>query len=244
MNASTDSKPQTAPPAKRKEIRVVLVILALVVASAGLSALGYHFLIGQYFRGTDDAYLHSDSVTVSSKVGGYVTQVMIRDNEDVHAGQPLVIINPRDYRAQVDQTKLRYELAALTGLAPGAPDDRLAMSDSSKAPIPLPPVILSVVDPATMLRQRPDIRAAERALASSQAQIGRAMAARFPSISLFGVIGISGTQARKLTQLDDFSSVVASRLSWYILDFGRVSADIREAEGGVMRRRPNSDPPC
>ena len=123
------------------------------------------------------------------------------------------------------------ELAVLTGLAPGALDDHLAIADSSTPAIPLPPASLSVVDPATMLRQRPDIRAAERTLASSQAQIGQAMAARFPSVSLFGVIGIGGAHAHDLTRLDDFTSVVAPRLSWNIFDFGRASANIHEAEG-------------
>ena len=64
----------------------MLLILVLIATIAGGSALGYHLLIGQYFQDTDDAYLHADSVTVSPKVGGYVTEVLVRDNEDVRAG--------------------------------------------------------------------------------------------------------------------------------------------------------------
>jgi membrane fusion protein (multidrug efflux system) len=111
MNAPTDSKPETASPAKRKRIRIVLLILVLIAAIAGGSALGYHLLIGQYFQDTDDAYLHADSVTVSPKVGGYVTEVLVRDNEDVRAGQPLVIIDSRDYRAQADQYEAQISVA-------------------------------------------------------------------------------------------------------------------------------------
>jgi len=111
MNAPTDSKPETASPAKRKRIRIVLLILVLIATIAGGSALGYHLLIGQYFQDTDDAYLHADSVTVSPKVGGYVTEVLVRDNEDVRAGQPLVIIDSRDYRAQADQYEAQISVA-------------------------------------------------------------------------------------------------------------------------------------
>lgn len=122
------------------------------------------------------------------------------------------------------------ELAVLTGAAPGTLDATLATPDNAIPPIPLPPASLTVTDPATLLRQRPDIRAAERTLASRQAQIGQATAARFPSLSLFGIIGIGGTHGHDLTHLDDFTAVAAPRLNWNVLDFGRVSANIQQAE--------------
>lgn len=121
----------------------------------------------------------------------------------------------------------RDELATLAGLAPGALDAQLA----APAPVPLPPGAVATGDPAAMLKRRPDIRAAERTLAARSAQVGQADAARFPRLTLLGLIGIGGTHPSDLTHLDDFSSIAAPQLSWNFLDFGRNAARIEQAEG-------------
>jgi len=77
------------------------------------------------------------------------------------------------------------QLAVLTGQAPGALDQEL----SAPRPLPALPASVAIGDPASMLQQRPDIRAAERRLASSNAQIGEHKADFFPKVTLFGDIG-------------------------------------------------------
>jgi membrane fusion protein, multidrug efflux system len=52
---------------------------------------------------TDDAYLAADLTPVAAKVSGYVIEMPVQDFERVHAGQLLVQIDQRDYRATVDQ---------------------------------------------------------------------------------------------------------------------------------------------
>jgi len=47
---------------------------------------------------TDDAYVKADSTIVAPKIQGLVAQVLVRDNQAVKAGQPLVRIDPEDYR--------------------------------------------------------------------------------------------------------------------------------------------------
>jgi len=121
----------------------------------------------------------------------------------------------------------RDELATLAGLAPGALDAQL----NEPAPVPLPPAQVVVGDPAALLQRRPDIRAAERQLAARSAQVGQAEAARFPRLTLLGLIGIGGTHPSDLTHLDDFSAIAAPQLSWNFLDFGRNAARIEQAEG-------------
>jgi outer membrane protein TolC len=64
----------------------------------------------------------------------------------------------------------------------------------------------------------PGIRAAEHTLAARNAAIGQAVAARFPKVSLFGLIGVGGTTLSALGHLDDFSAVAAPELSWNFLD--------------------------
>jgi membrane fusion protein (multidrug efflux system) len=52
---------------------------------------------------TDDAYVDVVSEQVSPQVSGRVIQVMVGDNQDVQAGQPLVQIDPADYQSRLDQ---------------------------------------------------------------------------------------------------------------------------------------------
>ena len=118
------------------------------------------------------------------------------------------------------------QLATLAGEEPGALDQQLNVP----GPLPLPPAAVAVGDPATLIRHRPDIRAAERTLAADTAKIGQAEAARYPSIKLLGIIGLGGTQAADLTRLDDFSGLLAPSLSWNFLDFGRNAARVTQAE--------------
>ncbi|PTD19009.1 efflux transporter outer membrane subunit [Sphingomonas fennica] len=119
------------------------------------------------------------------------------------------------------------ELATLTGAAPGTLDARLRTPGA----LPLPPAAIAIGDPAALIRRRPDIRAAERTLAADTAKIGAAKAARFPRLSLMGIIGIGGTSFSDLTHLDDFAAIAAPQLSWSFLDFGRNKARVGQAEG-------------
>jgi len=118
-------------------------------------------------------------------------------------------------------------LATLVGEEPGALDDLLR----ADAPLPFPPARVAIGDPATLLRHRPDIRAAERMLAANTAKVGVAEAARFPRLSIMGIVGVGGTKPSDLTKLDDFTLLAAPQLSWNFLDFGRTKAQVEQAKG-------------
>jgi len=126
---------------------------------------------------------------------------------------------------RAEQESYLNQLATLAGEEPGALDALL----NSPAPLPMPPAAVAIGNPETLLRHRPDIRAAERTLAADTAKIGQAEAARYPSLKLIGVIGLGGTHASDLTKLDDFSSIAAPMLSWNFLDFGRNAARVTQA---------------
>ncbi|WEK46552.1 MAG: efflux transporter outer membrane subunit [Candidatus Andeanibacterium colombiense] len=117
-------------------------------------------------------------------------------------------------------------LAILMGEAPGAADTLL----TAPADMPLPPASVAVGDPAALLRNRPDIRAAERRLAAETARIGVAEAARLPRLSFLGILGVGGTSPSDLTHLDDFTAIGAPMLQWNILDFGKGKATIDQAQ--------------
>ncbi|MFT4251905.1 MAG: efflux transporter outer membrane subunit, partial [Caulobacter sp.] len=126
--------------------------------------------------------------------------------------------------AQIDEQMDR--LAVLTGREPGALDQTLA----APAPIPAPPASVSVGDPAGLLRRRPDVRQAERALAQSNAVIGQRTADLFPKVSLMGLLGYSATDATELFEATPAQLLMPS-LQWSPFDFGRNKARIGEAEG-------------
>lgn len=120
------------------------------------------------------------------------------------------------------------QLALLSGLQPGALDSRL----SAQAPLPALPATVNVGDPTHLLQQRPDIRAAERRLASHTAQIGERQAAAFPKISLFGSLSFSSSEPGHLLRKDNLSALGVPYLQWNWLDFGRVQAQVKQAEAG------------
>lgn len=119
-------------------------------------------------------------------------------------------------------------LAVLTGEPPGSLDPLLTQPRD----IPLPPESVAIGDPASLLRRRPDIRAAERNLAAATARIGVAEAARFPKISFMGILGIGGTSVDDLVDLGNISKIALPQLQWGLLDLGRTSAAIAQTRAG------------
>jgi multidrug efflux system outer membrane protein len=116
----------------------------------------------------------------------------------------------------------RHGLALLLGLQPGALERELA---NLKADIPPPPT-LSTGTPADLLRRRPDIREAERNLASANALVGASVAELYPKITLTGSVGL---QSQNVSDFASFSSGFygfGPRLSLPIFQAGRLLANI------------------
>ncbi len=118
------------------------------------------------------------------------------------------------------------QLAVLTGKAPGALDAELATPQA----LPVLPASVPVSAPATMFAQRPDIRAAERRLASSNAQIGEHVADFLPKLTLFGDLGFTAADPGHLLRKNNFSWVGVPYLQWNLFDFGRTLGAVHSAE--------------
>jgi membrane fusion protein (multidrug efflux system) len=97
-------KPGGGEPGRPKKRRL-LIVLAIAIAIAGGIWLSHWWTVGRFIESTDDAYLQADSVTVAPKVSGYVTEVLVSDNQAVPAGAPLVRLDTRQYQASVDQAQ-------------------------------------------------------------------------------------------------------------------------------------------
>jgi membrane fusion protein (multidrug efflux system) len=88
----------------RQAIKRGALGLAMALGIAGAGDLGYGYLTtGRYLESTDDAYVKADSTIVSPKVSGYLSAVLVGDNQPVRAGQLLARIDDRDFRTALDQ---------------------------------------------------------------------------------------------------------------------------------------------
>jgi len=142
---------------------------------------------------------------------------------DVHQAQGALsdaLVQRRDTERQ--RALLERELGQLTGRL----DLRLAAGDLFALPVPPPP---PAGLPSALLERRPDIRAAEQALAAANAQIGVARAALFPTVSLTGTLG---AQSANLSNLFTGGAGIWSAgfaLALPIFDAGRREARVDQA---------------
>jgi membrane fusion protein (multidrug efflux system) len=60
---------------------------------------------------TDDAYVQADSTIVASRVSGYVSAVLVEDDQPVRAGEAIARIDDRDFRAALDQARADAQAA-------------------------------------------------------------------------------------------------------------------------------------
>ena len=98
---------------RRSESRRRLLIAAGALALFGLAArFGWsYWTIGRFEVSTNDAYVQADNTTVAPRVSGYLSAVLVRDNEPVRAGQVLARIDDRDFRVALAEAKADTEAA-------------------------------------------------------------------------------------------------------------------------------------
>ena len=89
---------------------------ALLIGSAA-AWYGHHWwTVGRFIETTDDAYVGGDVTVIAPKVAGFISQVAVTDNQAVHAGDLLVKLDDRDYRAALAKATAAVE-AQQAGLA-------------------------------------------------------------------------------------------------------------------------------
>jgi multidrug efflux system outer membrane protein len=134
---------------------------------------------------------------------------------------------------EVAQVQSRHRLAVLLGQRPGALDTLLQPRD-----VPAFAKALPLGDTGGLLRQRGDVRIAERRLAAATARVGVATADLFPRISLSGFVGFLGGDASGLVNGNNKAWSLTPSISWAAFDFGTVRARLRaskaQADGAVV----------
>ena len=112
-------------------------------------------------------------------------------------------------------------IAVLTGQAPGQATRTL----ETPAPIPAAATTIAAGIPADTLRQRPDVRSAERALAAATARIGVAQAQLYPALGISGNIGTTSNAFRDLFSL--ITGGIFGNVQQLIFDGGRAASQVR-----------------
>jgi multidrug efflux system outer membrane protein len=152
---------------------------------------------------------------------GYISEVDV-----ARARTELAVAQSEALTIARNRAAAEHALATLLGKAP---------AEFAFVPTPLEPVAVYVPPglPSSLLERRPDIAAAERAMAAANARIGVARAAFFPRLSLTGSIG---TESSQLGDLADWSSrtfllgpIAGTILSLPIFDGGRRESDLDRA---------------
>jgi membrane fusion protein (multidrug efflux system) len=175
-DAAAEPKAETAGaagagvPAKAGRRKVIALAVALAVAAGGTAWI----LAPASAETTDDAYVGADATTVAPKVRGLVAEVLVRDNETVRAGQPLVRVDPEEFNARVANAR-----AQLSDAQAGVANARAALRS---------------LDAEEGLAAA-NVGAAETEIRSANAQSDRAAADRQRYDSLVGTGAVSVREA-------------------------------------------------
>jgi membrane fusion protein (multidrug efflux system) len=106
----------SAPPRGRKGKLFMAGAAAIALVLGG--SYGWHWwTVGRFQETTDNAFLQADKVTVAPKVAGFVSAVLVTDNQPVKAGDVIATIDDADYKVAIAeaQADLDKSVAQLEG---------------------------------------------------------------------------------------------------------------------------------
>jgi NodT family efflux transporter outer membrane factor (OMF) lipoprotein len=139
----------------------------------------------------------------------------------------------RAERPAIEQIAIeaRLRLNLLAGEMPGTLDKLLSRPDLEPA-MPAPPNAVSIGIPAETLRQRPDVKSAERQLEAARSRLRVAEVGRYPTLQLTGSLDAQSANFGDLFDIDSMSANLLSGLTAPIFESGRIRENIavREAQ--------------
>lgn len=218
-------KPKPKPKPKRWR-GLVAVSAALLLAAAGAAVI----LIPKERESTDSAYLRADGTVVAAQVRGRIAEVLVRDNQVVKTGTPLV-------RIEADEFDVRVALAA-------------AEMQNARAAVASAAAALATLDAEERLAES-NIQAVETAVRAATAQQVRATQdqLRFESLVASGAVAARDAESAKaaalVAQAETDRSRAALRVSGNQAALTRtrraaLKASLAQAEAGLARSDANA----
>src|SRR6516162_6908303 len=95
-----------------KRLALIGLGCALTLAASGYGT--YWWAVDRFFQSTDDSYVGGDVTPISPHIAGFVAEILVSDNERVHAGQLLVRLDDRDVRATAHHAQAVLEQRSAT----------------------------------------------------------------------------------------------------------------------------------
>ncbi len=98
----------TAAPKRSGRLRRIILPVILIAAAGYAAKFGYdYFVEGRFLVTTDDAYVGANTAIIAAKAAGHLLQVPVVDNQIVHTGDLLALIDDGDYLVAVDAAEAR-----------------------------------------------------------------------------------------------------------------------------------------
>ena len=101
-----EAEPPVSKP-RRSPVRLIALGMLVVILVAG----GWAYFHFRDRVSSDDAQVDGHIVAIAPKISGNVVEVLVRDNQQVNAGDVLVRIDPRDYQARVEMARAAVQQA-------------------------------------------------------------------------------------------------------------------------------------
>jgi len=166
--------------------------------------------------------LHEKEILTEVRVNNGLST---RDEMDRIRAQALAI-RAESTRQTAELVSGRHRLELLLGRQP----DTLQTTLGSPGTVPTSGERRMLMQPASILRHRPDIRGAEQKLAGATAMQGAALAEMFPKISVVAFLGLHNSDLENLFRSSAFAWASAASISQPLFNFGKIRAGINLAD--------------
>ncbi|MGR7995425.1 MULTISPECIES: efflux transporter outer membrane subunit [unclassified Xanthobacter] len=202
--------------AAEDELRGTLLTLVGDIASNYVEARGYQARMALAQR-TAASQRETEALTRTKLAAGGASAMDVANAAGLAASTEA---NVPELRAALAQSV--HRLSVLTGQPPGALTAQLSRGGA----IPSPRLRVAKGVPADVLRNRPDVRQAERTLGQSTALVGQAEANRYPAVSLTGNLTTQGTKLGDLARGSSISWSYGPSLTVPVFTGGQLKAAV------------------
>lgn len=105
-NTTEMNDPNTTnqPVAEKKRSPVFFIVLAVMILAGAYFAIS-RYIHGKHHEETDDAQIQANLSPVISKISGYISEVRVKDNQYVHKGDTLIVLDQKDLSLALKQAE-------------------------------------------------------------------------------------------------------------------------------------------